>query len=329
LPFWYQIDEAGITRQDLFMRGARGYALFSDYTPIGLQVGSEALAKPRAEMSNLAPALSVAPQLHVLAENPFYLRLAVESPAAFTWHLSRLFFPGWQVYVDGQTVPTTASGPFGLVTAQLPAGNYTLIAQFGQTPLRKMADGLSSVAFIIWATLLISWPQRWQWRGRGGMIVLLIGLLLYGQLRRPLTRQPAPLPVNFQDQVHLLGYDLPSTRYRAGETIPLRLYWFAQQTPPANYKIFFHLSELDDSGKVAQVDSEPTFGYAPMTTWEPGEIFVDTQLLPLTEPIKPGRYKLLMGVYHPETVQNLAVGSAPQALPGDRVVITELEIVNE
>jgi hypothetical protein len=87
--------------------------------------------------------------------------------------------------------------------------------------------------------------------------------------------------------------------------------------------------ELDDSGKVAQADSEPILGFNPMTTWEPGMVVVDEHRLVLEPAVKAGRYHLVIGVYHPETVQNLAVSGATTVLPGDRVVLAEVEIRDE
>ena len=85
----------------------------------------------------------------------------------------------------------------------------------------------------------------------------------------------------------------------------------------------------DDSGKVAQSDSPPISGYSPMTQWEPGEIVVDQQHLQLDETVPPGRYRLLMGLYRPDAMQNLAVLQATEVLPGDRVVLAEIEVTDE
>jgi mannosyltransferase len=126
-----------------------------------------------------------------------------------------------------------------------------------------------------------------------------------------------------------LGYHLDRTDWRAGAEIPVRLYWWAAQAPQANYKLFLHLAELDDTGKVAQLDTEPMMGFSPTTRWEAGELVVDELRLPLDARIRPGRYRLLVGVYHPETVQNLAVLEGAEVLPGDRVVLTEVEILDE
>jgi hypothetical protein len=148
------------------------------------------------------------------------------------------------------------------------------------------------------------------------------------------SRRPISTPANFQDQIHLLGYQLPEQSWHPGDDLPLRLYWLAQRTPTADYKVFVHLIKPDDSLRIAQSDSFPVLGFSPTTRWEPGEIIVDEHPIHLDENVAPGNYWLLIGMYHPDTVQNLPVrgaessgaGDAAKVLPGDRVVLTQIEV---
>lgn len=330
LPLWYDIDEVGVNDLDLFRRGAEGYPLFSDYSPVDMQLTSGALAMPRRADIPPFPPLTSPPSLTALAENPVEARFAVQAAAPFTLRFQRIFFPGWQVLVDGQRVATQATGAFGLVTAELPAGAYTATFRFEQTPLRRVADWIALACLAILLGGLIRLPRRAQtWIARLSVAVLVIGLAFYWQVRSKPAHQPVAYAVNFQDQLHLFGYELPATVWQPGDLIPLRLYWLAQQTPAADYKIFLHVATLDDTGKVAQADSAPLFGFSPMTRWEAGEVVVDEHQIQLDPTAPPGRYRLLIGLYQQETMQNLLVRSAPTVLPGDRVVLTEVEIQSE
>lgn len=329
LPYWYQIDEAAVTQSDLYQRGAQGYALFSDYTPISMQVGSDSFALPRSASFPPFPGLATPPTLQVQRENPVVAQLAVQAPAPFTLRFGRIFFPGWQVYQNEQPVPTYNSGPFGLVTADLPAGDYAVRIQFEQTPLRRLADWISLIALAIGLVgWLVGWQKRLWWVGMLS-VMLVFGLAFYQQTRTRPARQPIPYAVNFQDIVHLLGYELPKTTWRASEPLRVRLYWLVQQPPSTDYRLFLHLARLDDSGQVAQADSDPNLGFNPMTNWEAGTVLATDQELTTTTPIPPGRYRLLLGLYQVDPLQNLLVRSAPQVLPGDRVVLSEVEIVDE
>jgi hypothetical protein len=122
---------------------------------------------------------------------------------------------------------------------------------------------------------------------------------------------------------------MPDTVWHADREIPIRLYWLVNQTPLADYTIFFHIVERDDSARIAQFDMQPARGYGPMTRWESGELVTSEFYLDLDEDLKPGTYWLLIGAYHPDTVQNLPVSNAPHVLPGDRIVLAEIEIRHE
>ncbi|NJN84103.1 MAG: hypothetical protein HC802_18730, partial [Caldilineaceae bacterium] len=71
-----------------------------------------------------------------------------------------LNFPGWQVRVDGELTPHQISAPFGLLQVELPAGEHTVEARMGSTPVRQLG------ALLSWGTLavvavLCFWPI-WQ-----------------------------------------------------------------------------------------------------------------------------------------------------------------------
>ncbi|RIK44429.1 MAG: hypothetical protein DCC55_02465 [Chloroflexi bacterium] len=330
LTNWYLIDEAGIHLQDLYERGRADYPLFGDYQPLVMQTSPRMLSMPQSDEREQPTPVTPPPQMQVLSENPVHVRLAIDAAEPFTLRFHRIFFPGWQVYAGDQPVPTAPSGKLGLVTAQLPAGAYEAVIQFGQTPIRRMGDWFSVLSLAVAGAGLVGRRRPWLAAATGlSLAVLTAALILYVQGPGRPSRQPTPAVVNFQDELHLLSYHLEKTNWRPGDEIPVRLYWWAAQAPQVNYKLFLHLAELDDSGKVAQLDTEPMMGFSPTTRWESGELVVDELRLPLDSEVKPGRYRLLVGVYHPETVQNLAVLSGGEVLPGDRVALTEVEILNE
>ena len=93
-----------------------------------------------------------------------------------------------------------------------------------------------------------------------------------------------------------------------------------------NDKVFVHLRDAGDTTAVAQHDGDPVRGYTPTSRWEPGELVVDEHTLTLPADLAPGRYKLVVGMYDPTTVQNIPVRAGTATLPGDRVLVTEVEV---
>ncbi|MBN1877895.1 MAG: hypothetical protein JXA33_26980 [Anaerolineae bacterium] len=79
----------------------------------------------------------------------------VESPMAFQARWYAFYYPGWQVKIDGTPVPAMPETQTGLITFSVPAGIHTIQVRFGETLLRRLADGLSGVAFIVIA--IVAW----------------------------------------------------------------------------------------------------------------------------------------------------------------------------
>lgn len=327
LPGWYEIDEAEIGRPDLFARGQDGFPLFSDYQPLAMNTSSLMMTMPLPPESRRFPPVVPAPKLQVAAENFTHIQLQVDAPAPFTLRAQRIFFPGWQVYADGRPVATTATGKLGLVTAAMPAGSYTASIQFDQTPVRWLSD-LISLLCLAALVAAVAAGRHWRRRWHRGIVaaVLVIAASLYLQGPGKIMRTPVVASANFQDVLHLLGYSSAKTSWRAGEDLQLRLYWYVQQAPLADYKVFVHVSELDDTGKVTQMDTMPMFNFSPTTRWEAGELKIDQLVVPLPPAIKPGRYRVVIGLYPVDQVQNLSVLSGDHVLPGDRVGLMEVVI---
>ena len=99
--------------------------------------------------------------------------------------------------------------------------------------------------------------------------------------------------------------------YRPGEDVRVTLYWLGSRHPDKDYKVFVHLRDLADQQMISQHDSDPVYGFTPMTRWEPGELMADEHLLPLSADTPPGTYQLWVGMYDPATGERLTRADAP------------------
>lgn len=61
--------------------------------------------------------------------------------------IGTIYFPGWQVKVDGKQVDITPTSDGGLISFPIPAGEHFITAQFRKTPVRIIADILTIVGF--------------------------------------------------------------------------------------------------------------------------------------------------------------------------------------
>jgi hypothetical protein len=113
-----------------------------------------------------------------------------------------------------------------------------------------------------------------------------------------------PLRANFDDQILLLGYDLPATA-APGVRIPLTLYWQTVDQPDANYDIVLQLATADNR-VVWEAIQQPFFGEHPTSDWLPGEILAETYHWTTTDPTSDP-LQLRISLRDPGTEDSLSV----------------------
>ncbi len=109
-----------------------------------------------------------------------------------------------------------------------------------------------------------------------------------------------PMEANFEGQIKLLGYDLPSRRVQPGEGLPLTLYWQGVQWMGEDFVIFNRL--LDNPQDYSQqmawggYDRLAKENYSTLY-WAPGEIVTDGFAVPVAPDAPAGVYTLALGWY--------------------------------
>ncbi len=144
-----------------------------------------------------------------------------------------------------------------------------------------------------------------------------------------------PTRARFGDHLHLSGYTLKPTDparpgvYRAGGVVPISLYWEVDQQIDADYSMFLHLCRDCDLPPVASHDGQPLEGYLPTSVWLPGKPARDDRAIPLPPDMPPGRYTLLLGMYHPADPlpeARVPVRSTLPVLEHNRLVLGEVVV---
>ncbi|MFN8466856.1 MAG: 6-pyruvoyl-tetrahydropterin synthase-related protein [Caldilineaceae bacterium] len=330
LTLWTDLREQKVARPNLYELGRLEFPLFTDYTPISMATYGSAITQSRPqdaiERDENAPAPAV--KIERVVRNGY--ELGVNAPTPFALKAPRAYFPGWQVYVDGAPVSTAGSGPLGLVTAEVPAGEHKVRIEFDQTPVRTAADFISllTLAGMCVGVVLLSPLRRKAW-WLGGLAVAGAGIvLLLGQMPNATAVQPVAYGANLDDEVQLIAYQIDHPVVQPGEKLDVKLYWYVQKAPADDRKVFIHINLPDDSGRVAQNDQTPLLSYYPTTQWEGGQIFADEYRVEIPPETPAGRYVVTAGMYHPDPPQNLPVLAGPNTWPGDRMVLGEVEVTN-
>lgn len=165
------------------------------------------------------------------------------------------------------------------------------------------------------------------------------GVALLATVHLQAARQPRPaaLPnaADFQlgPAIHLLGYELAgspgatfSCSLSRGDCSPaVDLYWRADAPPAGDYTVFVQL--VDERGRIwGQGDGPPLGGAYPTSRWLPGQLIADRHSLVLDPAIPPGAYRLLAGLYRPDTLARLPVSGPAGPVPDSAIPLAPLSI---
>ena len=277
-----------------------------------------------------------------------------EAPEPFQARFNTLWFPGWQIYLDDQPVPSGAAQPTGQVSFLVPAGTHRVRLSFETTPVRQVAEIISALALaacVVLAVLHRRWPRtqpdavpltaraRWPrpvffWSA-GTLVVLLVAKEAFigpytnwFRVHSPpgqVTGVQHPAHVLLGDQATFLGYDLEGNAPGQGSPVTVRAYWQASPQTQANYRSFVHLDALPDLKTVAQSDAMHPGGI-PMTTWPPDFYSRDEHHLTIPADLPPGVYALRTGLYNGDTGQRLPVLNEQGQPAGDAIPLQGLRV---
>ncbi len=139
-----------------------------------------------------------------------------------------------------------------------------------------------------------------------------------GYAGRPAPVVSRSLTADFGELV-LESYELSSSVLQPGGQLEVSLAWRAGEDPRTAYTVFLHL--IGPNGvRVTQIDEPLLGGYYQPTVWPADQPVLDRHLLTLPDDLAPGRYRLEMGLYRPDS-QELV----PLTTEGDRVVLDYLD----
>jgi hypothetical protein len=140
-----------------------------------------------------------------------------------------------------------------------------------------------------------------------------------------------PLDVRLGPSIRLMGYDLARREVRAGDRVPLSLFWQADDSLTTSYTVFVHLlgaqyNPAQNNLLWGQVDRLPQDGKLPTTAWPRGVLVRDEYAIPIQPNAPPGRYQIEVGLYDAATGTRLRVFGANGNEAGDSVIVGNVEV---
>ena len=140
--------------------------------------------------------------------------------------------------------------------------------------------------------------------------------------------------VDPNEGIRLRGFRLPTggdqddkVAVSPGDRLSLSLYWQADAPTDTPYTVFTHLVGPDGQ-LYGQWDNPPVRGTFPTTDWKPGESVVDQYEIPVSLNAPPGDYRLLIGLYDPNTGMRSPLLAENGEPAGDHVMLSQAIHVN-
>ncbi len=126
-------------------------------------------------------------------------------------------------------------------------------------------------------------------------------------------------------EVALRGYGLTGDLFEPGEQIRLLLRWEGLTHILQDYSVFVHL--VDASNFMwAQNDGAALGGLYPTSYWVAGEVISDLREIALPVDIPPGRYRLEVGMYEPDSLERLSVIDEAGNYSADKIILDHIQV---
>ncbi|HZQ11159.1 MAG TPA: hypothetical protein VFD70_31600, partial [Anaerolineae bacterium] len=121
------------------------------------------------------------------------------------------------------------------------------------------------------------------------------------------TRVKPRLPIEFQDNITLVGYAVPNPNLARGQDLLVLLTWKVRGAVHGDYTIFNHVVGANDQ-IAGQFDGKPQSGKRTTQTWRAGQLIITPFWIPIEPNAAPNdNYQLKVGLYSAETGQRLNI----------------------
>jgi len=263
----------------------------------------------------------------IVQDVPWRNHFYVSTPNKFVLRLYLFYFPGWQAYIDGQSVPIEIAKPEGFITVKIPPGEHTVLIQFEDTLPRKLGWGISILGIILGGIALYIFPTKITPKTtscvtKNNFSLNLIAMVLLGLVSAKLTfldtltwfHYTSPLgeaqstqyrqSADFSDKIVLLGYDVSNPPNFTGR-VNVTLYWQAKRPLTNTYQSFVHI--VYPEGEIWAQSDNLNPGDFPTNRWPTDRYIRDHHQLTLPKTVPPGEYKISIGLYTLHNQQRLNV----------------------
>ena len=198
--------------------------------------------------------------------------------------------------------------------------------------LEEMVAGRRRIFALFWATeesdperFIESWLDAHAYKTLDewhGTVRLVLYALPEGPSRRFETCGRISTDAILGGRAKLLGYNMASEKVRAGEILPLTLFWEALAPFEERYSVFIHILD-EENHIVGQRDAEPGGGANLTTLWEPGQVITDNYGIFINPGTPPGLYNIEVGMYSLASGERLTESKTRE----NRILLNPIEVL--
>lgn len=240
---------------------------------------------------------------------------------------------------ENYTVSVQVLGPdyeaYGQVDTYPGRGNYATSlwrvgTAFADTYNLRISRKFPAPALGQIKVALYSYPEQEHLAPLGSLGETMGDSLVFGRFKvarreplQPVIKKPVYFDVGHT--FALVGRRMRRSATPGGELL-VKLYWRCLQETEKDYTVFLHL--VDQEGRVwGQEDSPPRGGYYPTSLWSVDELVEDVHLVPISQEVPEGKYRLLLGFYLRETMERLPVfDEKGRRLLNDEIVVARITV---
>ena len=243
---------------------------------------------------------------------PLQHRYLVTTEQTFRLLFHQFHFPPWRVTVDGVQVEVQPATAFSLASVVIPPGTHSVEFAWRTTTAVWLGRIVTAVGWLVVLFLLshaaramdlLRRAQKADWRAvwqlRSPLVWLVVGAFMIVAASGATVRTWDATAIGADYGIIRLESVRSIPPVRAGEVAPVRLTWLVTG-PGAPVSAFVHL--VDEAGMgLSQHDGPPGDSEAPYKIWTPGLILTSTHNITTPDTLPPGRYRLIAGLYYPNT----------------------------
>jgi hypothetical protein len=116
--------------------------------------------KPKNRYNQKVEIESGRAKLNNITHNSKNISFSIAADTQSVIRVNTIYFPGWKFWINGKEILIDYSNPQGIMTFQVNQGNFTIVGNVTETPIRLLSNYISLASWILVGILLIKYRKK-------------------------------------------------------------------------------------------------------------------------------------------------------------------------